>query len=144
MVVYDKLMLECGERKIVIEKGESFPLDSDEKLNECRTLMIARVDWPSNEPEGDVAVYEYNADDKKYYIATNYDTTDEIVDAISDDPLEAVGHAALEMLDWSLKHGDVGSVDKILKTYAKLAEGVSNLNEVAESINSIKRKYNID
>lgn len=102
MVVYDKLMLECGERKIVIEKGESFPLDSDEKLNECRTSMIARVDWPSSEPEGDVAVYEYDASGKKYYIATNYDTTDEIVDAISDDPLEAVEHAALEMLGSNL------------------------------------------
>ena len=129
MVVYDRLTLECGERRIEIKKGESFPLDSDEKLNECRTSMIARVDWPGRlgEPEGDVAIYEYrDASDKKHYIATNYDMTDEIVDAISDNPLEAVGYAALEMLDWSLKHGYVDDVDKILKTYAKLAEDLNN------------------
>ena len=126
MVVYDRLVLECG---IEIKKGESFPLDSDEKLNECRTSMVARVDWPGRpgEPEGDVAVYEYrDTSGKTHYIATNYNMTVEIVGAISDDPHEAVGYAALEMLDWSLKHGYADDVAKILKTYAKLAEDLDN------------------
>ena len=124
MVVYNKLELECNDKKIKIEKGERFPLDSDEKLEECRTKMIARADWPGRpgEPSGDVAVYEYNGD-KKYFMVTNYDMTDEIVDAISDDPLEAVGYAVMDMLDWSLKH-NAQDVSDILVTYAKLVENL--------------------